>query len=94
MPLAVHPHGVGADVGIFDRTGERITSGLAFSFHWQRSPGLGAVDQLAQLVAFQTADVEICSRTMRAVALVHGVVAFFFNTTIVALMVNISSQYV
>lgn len=45
-------------------------------------------------VAFQTADVEICSRTMRAVALAHGVVAFFFNTTIVALMVNISSQYV
>jgi uncharacterized membrane protein len=45
-------------------------------------------------VAFQTADVEVCSRTMRAVVLVHGVVAFFFNTTIVALMVNISSQYV
>lgn len=45
-------------------------------------------------VAFQTADVEIGSRTMRAVVLVHGVVAFFFNTTIVALMVNISSQYV
>lgn len=45
-------------------------------------------------VACQTADVEICSRTMRAVALVHGVVAFFFNTTILALMVNISSQFV
>jgi len=45
-------------------------------------------------VACQTADVEICSRTMRAVALAHGVVAFFFNTTILALMVNISSQFV
>ncbi|RTL85634.1 MAG: DUF1345 domain-containing protein [Hyphomicrobiales bacterium] len=45
-------------------------------------------------VACQTADVEICSRTMRAVALVHGVVSFFFNTTILALMVNISSQFV
>ncbi|WP_363346882.1 DUF1345 domain-containing protein [Methylocystis echinoides] len=45
-------------------------------------------------VACQTADVEICSRSMRAVALVHGVVAFFFNTTILALMVNISSQFV
>lgn len=45
-------------------------------------------------VACQTADVEICSRKMRAVALVHGVVAFFFNTTILALMVNISSQFV
>ncbi len=44
-------------------------------------------------VACQTADVEICSRSMRGVALVHGVVAFFFNTTILALMVNISSQF-
>ncbi|PPD45196.1 MAG: hypothetical protein CTY15_05310 [Methylocystis sp.] len=45
-------------------------------------------------VAFQTADVEICSRPMRVVALAHGVVAFFFNTTILALMVNISSGLV
>jgi uncharacterized membrane protein len=45
-------------------------------------------------VACQTADVEICSRPMRAVALVQCVVAFFFNTTILALMVNISSQFV
>lgn len=45
-------------------------------------------------VAFQTADVEIWSRPMRMVVLVHGVVAFFFNTTILALMVNISSGLV
>jgi len=45
-------------------------------------------------VACQTGDVEICSRKMRSVALVHGVVTFFFNTTILALMVNISSQFV
>jgi uncharacterized membrane protein len=45
-------------------------------------------------VACQTADVEICSPTMRAVALFHGVVSFFFNTTILALLVNIASQFV
>lgn len=45
-------------------------------------------------VAFQTADVEIWSRAMRKVALAHGVIAFFFNTTILALMVNISSGLV
>lgn len=45
-------------------------------------------------VACQTADVDICSRPMRAVALVHAVVSFFFNTTILALMVNIGSQFV
>ncbi len=45
-------------------------------------------------VACQTADVETCSPTMRAIALVHGVIAFFFNSIIVALMVNIGSQLV
>lgn len=42
-------------------------------------------------VASQTADVVICSRMMRTIALVHGVVAFFFNTTIVALTINIAA---
>lgn len=45
-------------------------------------------------VACQTADVEICARRMRAGALARGIVAFFFNTTILALMVNIASQFV
>jgi len=39
----------------------------------------------------QTADVNIVSRTMRRLALLHGVVAFFFNTTLLALTVNIAA---
>ena len=39
----------------------------------------------------QTADVNIVSRTMRKLALVHGVVAFFFNATLLALTVNIAA---
>ena len=42
-------------------------------------------------VATQTADVEICSRPMRRVALAHGVVSFFFNTIVVALTINIAA---
>jgi len=45
-------------------------------------------------VAFQTADVETCSSPMRLLVATHGIVAFFFNTTILALMVNIASQLV
>lgn len=45
-------------------------------------------------VACQTADVSTSSATMRAVAMVQGVLAFFFNTTILALMVNIASGFV
>lgn len=42
-------------------------------------------------VACQTADVSTSSPTMRAVALAQGMLAFFYNTTILALMVNIAS---
>jgi uncharacterized membrane protein len=40
-------------------------------------------------VACATADIDITSRPMRRVALVHCVLAFFFNTTILALTINI-----
>ena len=39
----------------------------------------------------QTADVTIDSSPMRRLALLHGVIAFFFNTTLLALMVNIAA---
>lgn len=39
----------------------------------------------------QTADVSFTSRTMRRTGLVHCVLAFFFNTTLVALTINIAS---
>jgi len=42
----------------------------------------------------QTADVSIASRTMRRLALVHGVVAFLFNTTLLALTINIAASLV
>lgn len=39
----------------------------------------------------QTADVNFCSRAMRRTGLVHCVLAFFFNTTLLALSINIAS---
>lgn len=40
-------------------------------------------------MTFQVSDVEVTDRRMRRIALVHGVVAFFFNVVIVALSVNL-----
>ena len=40
----------------------------------------------------QTADVNIDGRAMRRTVLVHCVLAFFFNTTLLALMINIASS--
>ena len=42
-------------------------------------------------VASQTADVTVCSPTMRRIALAHGIVSFFYNTTILALTINIAA---
>jgi uncharacterized membrane protein len=39
----------------------------------------------------QTSDVTIGSSAMRRLALTHGVIAFFFNTTLLALVVNIAA---
>ena len=41
--------------------------------------------------ACQTADVNTTSREMRMVSLVHGVVAFAFNTAILALTINVGA---
>lgn len=44
--------------------------------------------------ACATADVNATSRAMRRVCLVHGVVAFFFNTIILALTINIGAGFI
>jgi uncharacterized membrane protein len=43
---------------------------------------------------FQTSDVEIRSRVLRRTAMVHGLVAFLFNTAIIALTVSVASKFV
>ena len=43
-------------------------------------------------VAAQTADVETTSRGMRVFTLTHSIVAFFFNTAILALAINIAAS--
>jgi uncharacterized membrane protein len=44
--------------------------------------------------ASQTADVETTSAPMRVITLIHGVISFFFNTTLLALTINIASGLV
>jgi uncharacterized membrane protein len=42
----------------------------------------------------QTSDVVVCSRAMRRVVMLHGILSFFFNTAVIALAVNIAAQLV
>jgi uncharacterized membrane protein len=45
-------------------------------------------------VAFQTSDVNITSRPMRRLVLVQGVLAFFFNSAILALIINAAANLI
>ena len=40
-------------------------------------------------MTFQVSDVQVTSRYLRRVVLVHSVIAFFFNVFIIAITVNI-----
>ena len=40
----------------------------------------------------QTSDVEVTSHVMRRVVMGHGLLSFFFNTTVIALVVNLTAQ--
>lgn len=42
-------------------------------------------------VASQTADVELTSKEMRRVSLAHSIIAFFFNSAVLALTINIAA---
>jgi uncharacterized membrane protein len=40
----------------------------------------------------QVSDVGITDKTIRRTATVHGIISFFFNTALLALMVNIAAS--
>jgi uncharacterized membrane protein len=45
-------------------------------------------------MTFQVSDVQITSKVIRRLAVAHGVVAFIFNTALLALMVNIAASFI
>jgi uncharacterized membrane protein len=68
-----------------------VRAGLRFPE--EDSPGWGEFFYQAFVIgcACATADVNATSRSMRRACLAHGVVAFFFNTIILALTINIGA---
>jgi uncharacterized membrane protein len=45
-------------------------------------------------MTFQVSDVQITSQSLRRLVLVHGVVSFFYNVAVLALMVSIGGEYI
>ena len=69
-------------------------AGLKFPTHAEPTYGDFLYFSFVIGCACATADVETVSRAMRNVALCHGVVAFFFNTIVLALTINIGAGLV
>jgi uncharacterized membrane protein len=72
---------------------ERVGSG-GLDFPGENAPDYGDFLYFACIIGTsgQTADVSFVSKTMRRTGLVHSVLAFFFNTTLIALTINIASS--
>ena len=45
-------------------------------------------------MTFQVSDVQITRTSLRRLVLFHGIVSFFYNVAVLALMVNIGGEYI
>jgi len=70
----------------------KLPTGLIFP--GEDSPDYGDFLYFAGVIGTsgQTADVSLTSRSMRRMGLVHCVLSFFFNTTVLALTINIAAS--
>ena len=69
---------------------------VGLDFPGETDPDYGDFVYLAMVIGTsgQTADVSFTSRAMRRVGLVHCVLAFAFNTTVLALTINIAASLI
>jgi uncharacterized membrane protein len=44
-------------------------------------------------MTFQVSDVQVTSKVVRRVVMLHGMVSFFYNVAVLALMVNIGGEF-
>ena len=70
-------------------------SGAGFYFHGQQSPDYLDFLYLSLVIGTtaQTSDIDITSRETRRTVMLHGLLSFFFNTTVIALVVNLTAQF-
>jgi uncharacterized membrane protein len=78
------------------RDGARGGSGGGLKFPDDRTPDYLDFLYFSFVVGTtaQTSDVDVTSRAMRFVVMLHGILSFFFNTAVIALAVNLALQLV
>ena len=80
----------------YDEEGVAVRDRKGLAFPGERDPTYGDFFYYAFVIgcACATADVNTLSPAMRRTTLAHGVVAFFFNTIILALTINIGAGFI
>jgi uncharacterized membrane protein len=76
-----------------DRTSNREGGGIKFLGHERPNYVDFLYFTVTIGVANQTADIGIVSRQMRLLVLIQSVISYFFNTTILALSINIAASF-
>lgn len=78
----------------YERTPDAVTVDGGLQFPGGSSPDYWDFVYFSFVLGmtFQVSDVQVTSRKLRRLATVHGVLAFLFNTVIVALTVNIAAS--
>jgi uncharacterized membrane protein len=81
---------------VYDDDGVAVQDRKGLAFPGDRSPAYGDFFYYAFVIgcACATADVNTLSSAMRRTTLAHGIVAFFFNTIILALTINIGAGFI
>ena len=74
-----------------DKTSDTSTNAEGLDFPGDKEPDYWDFLYFSYVIGMtcQVSDVETTSRSMRRLALIHGVLTFFFNTVILALSINI-----
>jgi uncharacterized membrane protein len=74
-----------------DKASDKSTNAEGLDFPGDKEPDYWDFLYFSYVIGMtcQVSDVQTTSRTMRRLALIHGVLTFFFNTVILALSINI-----
>jgi uncharacterized membrane protein len=77
-----------------DPTDDKITPRGGLDFPGEKRPDYWDFLYFAFVVGMtcQTSDVQVTGRTTRRLTLVHGIMAFFFNTVVLAVAINIAAS--
>ena len=92
--LALHYAHLYYDAGEGGKAGKKIKGGLAFPEEANPDYWDFVYFSFVLGMTFQVSDVQVTSRNLRHLTTAHGIIAFFYNTVVLALAVSIAANLI